>query len=813
MKIDWKKLAPYLAIIGIFIISSAIYFWPALQGKIVYGADNINGTAACNEVYQYRLETGDNSFWTNSMFSGMPAYQTGGFHYKARRILDPAYRFFQWGARNVYFLMLFYLIAFYCLLRTFKIDKWLSLAGAFAISLSSYFFVIIAATHNSKSIAITWMTMALVGFLLTMRHKYALGAILMMLFIPLGFYIHPQMAYYICMLMGVLYLAEIYLHARAKEWKQLGIATVVFLASFGVGLGIGASGFFANREYAKETMRGGHSDLVKVTDETNKTEGLDLDYATAWSYGKAETMTFLIPNYMGGASGYHLDDKSVLYKELVKARVPKSSAKQFCQSAPTYWGEKMFTSGPVYIGAVVCFLFLLALCLVSGPYKWALLFATLMSILLAWGHNFMWLTELFFSYFPQYNKFRAVESILIVAEITMPLLGFMGLQHLIEHKEDAKKNGNAILLAGGVTALVCLVFALFGSSICSFTSSYDNSWKGQVGDDIYRMIIDQRAAMMTADAWRSFGFVVATTLLLYIYVKKNFQTLYLGLALTALVILDMWPIDKRFCNDAMFVNVKERDKAFKMQPWEEQILQDKDYYRVFNFTANPFNDARTGYRLHNVGGYSAAKLRRYQDLIDEHLSRMNMNVYNMLNTRYFVVKGNNGPRAEYNPDAFGNAWFVDSVLVVNNANEESDALRTLDLRHTAVMDHTFAQYLTASSTPKDPSAQVEFLSYSPKRLEYITTSTVDKTLVFSEIYYPYGWKATIDGEPADLFRVNYMLRAMNVPAGEHRIVMIFDPDSVRKGDVVAITCVIILFLTILGTIGYYVYRRKKNQAA
>ena len=275
----------------------------------------------------------------------------------------------------------------------------------------------------------------------------------------------------------------------------------------------------------------------------------------------------------------------------------------------------------------------------------------------------------------------------------------------------------------------------------------------------------------------------------------------------------MWPIDKRFCNDAMFVSVKERDKAFKMQPWEEQILQDKDYYRVFNLTANPFNDARTGYRLHNVGGYSAAKLRRYQDLIDEHLSRMNMNVYNMLNTRYFVVKGNNGPRVEYNPDAFGNAWFVDSVLVVNNANEESDALRTLDLRHTAVMDHTFAQYLTASSTPKDPSAQVDFLSYSPKRLEYITTSAVDKTLVFSEIYYPYGWNATIDGEPADLFRVNYMLRAMNVPAGEHRIVMIFDPDSVRKGDVVAITCVIILFLTILGTIGYYVYRRKKNQAA
>lgn len=812
MKIDWKKFMPELAIIGIFIVASAIYFWPALQGKIVYGGDNINGTAAIQEGWNYYNETGETSYWTNAQFSGMPAYQIGVYRYKASKILRPVYWFFHWGARNVYFVMLFYLIAFYSLLRAFKIDKWLSVAGAFAISLSSYFFVIIAATHNAKCIAITWMTMAMVGFLLTMRHKYSLGAILTMLFVPLGFYIHPQMAYYICMLIGVLYVAEFYLHAKAKEWKQLGIATLVFAASMAIGLGIGASGFFANQEYAKETMRGGHSDLVKATDSTNKTEGLDLDYATAWSYGRNETMTFLIPNYMGGASGYNVGEKSVLYKELVKARVPKSSAKNFCHSAPTYWGEKAFTSGPVYIGAIICFLFLLGLCVVSGPYKWALLVATIFSVLLSWGHNFMWLTEVFFKYFPMYNKFRAVESILIVAEITMPLLAFFGVQQLVSKHEDSKKNRLYVLIAGGVTAIICLVFALFGSSICSFTSSYDAQWKGQVGEEIYRMIIDQRAAMMISDAWRSLIFVLFATALLYIYVKKPFKTIYLGLALTALVIADMWAIDKRFCNDANFVNVKDRDKAFKIQPWEEQILQDKDYYRVFNMTVSPFNDARTGYRLHNVGGYSAAKLRRYQDLIDEHLSRMNMNVYNMLNTRYFVIKGRNGaPQVQYNPDAFGNAWFVDSVLVVNTANEESDALRTLDLRSTAVTDSTFAKYLFATSTNEDPSAEVAFISYSPKRLEYKTYSTIDKTLVFSEIYYPYGWKATIDGQPAELFRVNYMLRAINVPAGGHTIIMAFEPDSVRKGDIVAITCIIILLLTILGSLGYYIYTRKKKE--
>ena len=809
MKIDWKKIAPELAIVGIFIIASALYFFPALQGKIIYGGDNINGTAAVQEGWNYYEQTGEMSYWTNAQFSGMPAYQIGGFRYKANQFLQPVYWFFHWGARNVYFLMLFYLIAFYALMRSFKVDKWLSLAGSFAITLSSYFFVIIAATHNAKSIAITWMTMALVGFLLTMRHKYALGAILMMFFIPLGFYIHPQMAYYICMLIGVLYIAELYIHIRDKKWKELGIATLVFAASFAVGLGIGASGFFANREYAKETMRGGHSDLEKVTDETNKTEGLDLDYATAWSYGKSETMTFLIPNYMGGASGYNVGEKSVLYQELVRAGVPRSQAKQFCKGAPTYRGEKAFTSGPVYMGAIICFLFLLGLMIVSGPYKWALLVATLFSLFLSWGKNMMWLTEFFFTYFPMYNKFRAVESILIVAEITMPILALLGVQQLVNDKEKSNRNSIYVLVAGGITALVCLVCALFGNSICTFTSSYDNSWKGQVGDQIYQMILDQRAAMMMDDAWRSFGFVLAATALLFFYVKRPFKTIYLGLALTALIIIDMWPVDKRFCNDSQFVTVKERDKAFKIQPWEQQILQDNDYYRVFNLTVSPFNDARTGYRLHNVGGYSAAKLRRYQDLIDEHLSKMNMNVYNMLNTRYFVVNGRDGgPQAQYNPEAFGSAWFVDSILVVNNANEESDALRTLDLRKVAVMDSTFARH-AISRTAADPTAAVSLTAYSPKKLEYLASCAEEKTLVFSEIYYPYGWKATIDGEAADIFRVNYMLRAMNVPAGEHKIVMVFDPDSVRKGNYIAFSCIAILILTILGSLGYIIHKKKQ----
>ncbi len=807
IKTDWKKLLPELIILGIFIVASAIYFWPALQGKVIYAGDNINAEGAVHQNYTYFQETGESSYWTNAQFSGMPAYQIGGFRYKATQLLLPFYRFLHWGASNVYFLMLFYLIAFYCLLRAFAIDKWISMAGSFAISLSSYFFVIIAASHNGKCIAITWMTLAMVGFLLTMRHKYAPGAILTMFFIPFGMYIHPQMAYYICMLIGVLYVAELYIHLRAGQWKELLLATLIFGASFAVGTGIGASGFFANSEYANQTMRGGHSDLSKESDEMNKTKGLDLDYATAWSYGKSESFTFLIPNFMGGASGYNVGTESVLYDELVKARVPKSSAKQFCQSAPTYWGEKMFTSGAVYMGAIVCMLFVLGLLIVPGAYKWALLAATLFSLLLSWGHNLQWFTELFFQYFPMYNKFRAVESILIVAEITVPLLAMLAIKRLTEATDDERKQlQKPLFIASGITAGICLVFALFGSSLLTFTSSYDAQWKSQVGNDIYQMIIDQRIAMMTADAWRSFAFIAVATALVWYYLYKPFKTLYLGLALAALIIADMWTVDKRFCNDSSFVSPKDRERAFKILPYEEQILRDKDYFRVFNTTGSPFNEARTSYRLHSVGGYSAAKLRRYQDLIDEHLSKMNMNVYNMLNTRYFIVKGGNGEQlVQRNPEAMGNAWFVDSIIVVNSANEESEALRRLDLHHVAVMDSSFARY-ALPATAADSTAQVELTSVTPKRLTYQSRSAVDKVLVFSEIYYPFGWQATVDGQATDIFRVNYLLRAIQVPAGEHSIQMVFEPESVLKGDRIAITCIIILLLTIIGSIGYYIYK-------
>ena len=803
MKIDWKKIAPELVIFGIFIVASLIYYFPAVEGKVIYAGDYINGRAACQESHDFHDQTGDYSFWTGSMFSGMPNYQigaNGGF--AVDKILNPIRWVLKAGNRNVFFLFLYFLIAFYLLLRTFKIEKWLSMAGAFAMAMSSYFFVIVAASHNGKAYSITWMTLVLIGMILTYRKNYTWGALLIMFFTYIGFFQHPQMSYYMCMLMGVLFFAEVAI-----------AVTAIFFASFGIGMGMGSANIFANQEYSNETMRGGHSDLAKVTDEQNKTEGLDLDYATAWSYGKGETMTFLIPNYMGGASGYNLGTDSRLYKDLVQARVPKSTAKQFCQSAPTYWGDKAFTSGPVYIGAIVCFLFLLGLMIVPGPYKWALLVATLFSLFLSWGKNMMWLTEFFFTYFPMYNKFRAVESILIVAEITMPLIGFLAIKEIAE-SEDRRRFLPALYISAGITAGICLIMALFGSSLIDFTSTYDNQWKAQVGDDIYGMILDQRAAMMTSDAWRSFIFIALGFGLLFFYIRKPFKTQWLGIILTALIVADLWPVDKRFCNDSHFVSVKERDKVFNMLPYEKELLQnDKTYYRVMNMTTNAFNDARTSYYLKSIGGYSAAKLRRYQDLIDEHLSKMHMPVYNMLNTKYFITKDRDGQVFPYlNDGAFGNCWLVDKLVAVHSANDESDALTQLDLRHQAVYDETYELNRNIPAImPTEAGDYIELQSYSPKQLTYHAKVNGDRMAVFSEIYYPYGWKATIDGKPADLYRVNYMLRALVVPEGEHDIVMFFAPDSIRKGNILALSCFAVFVLTLIGSL--VLYFRSKRKAA
>ncbi|MBO7231863.1 MAG: YfhO family protein, partial [Bacteroidales bacterium] len=565
-------------------------------------------------------------------------------------------------------------------------------------------------------------------------------------------------------------------------------------------------------EYVKETMRGGHSELVKASDETNKTAGLELDYATAWSYGLDETFTLLIPNFKGASSHYQLDENSQLYKTLVSKGIPKRTAADFCQSVPTYWGTQPFTSGPVYIGAIVCFLFVLGLLIVKGPYKWALLVATIFSILLAWGRNFMPFTELFFNYFPMYNKFRTVSSILVVAEITMPILGFLALRNIMAKEVEAKQLKQYLFISAGITAGLCLVFALFGKAMFSFSAPNDAQMCAQVPKWLSLAIVEQRAEMLTADSWRSFIFIALASLLLWVYTQHKLKDAYFVLILGVLVLADMWPVNQRFFNQDNFVTKKENKNYFQMQPYEARILKDQDpHFRVLNLAANTFNDSRTSYYLKSLGGYHAAKLRRYQDLIDEHISKMHMPVINMLNAKYIVVNTSQGPVEHRNPDAFGNAWFVDSVMVVNTPNEECAALDQIDLRTTAVLDHSFASYVKDFQAGADASSQIRLSSYAPDVLEYQSFSKTDRLAVFSEIYYPYGWKAYIDGKAVEHFRVNYTLRALNIPAGNHDIRFEFRPDSVYKNGVISIICAILIYVVLgfLAIRAVVVFKRRR----
>ena len=780
MKIDWRKIAPYLVALVVFIGFAVFYCSPILDGKVLQAGDVNNWKGAAQEAREYYQQTGETTWWTNSMFGGMPTYQITGSMPSGELTNHTLRSILHLGLPETMGIIFAYFFGFFLMLICFGVNPWLSIVGGLALGLSSYFFIIIPAGHVTKAVAIGFLAAVIGGVYAIFRKKYWLGIPLVSIYGICSIALHPQMTYYVFMLIGVMLITEIITHCVKHQWKDMSIALAVIVVCLGLIFGTRLSWLDMNQSYLKQTMRGGHSELTKQAQD-KPAEGLDIKYATDWSYGIGETMTLLIPNWEGGASGYNLGKDSQLSQAMRKQGVAKRDAENFCHQAPTYRGEKMFTSGAVYVGAVICFLFVLGLLIVPGAYKWALLFATLMSIFLAWGRNWMALTEVFFNYFPMYNKFRAVESILIVAEITMPLLGFLGLQRLLNGDIEWPKLRNSLYIAGGITAGICLFAALFVGGI-DMTSSYDASWKGQVPGWLYDAILDQRAAMAKADAWRSLLFVALGFGLVFWYAwqkNTNHQSpitnpiFFAGLA--ALILADLVPVDKRFFNDDNFVKQKEADAYFKMQPWEEQILQDKSLdYRVLNLNANTFNDARTSYRLKSIGGYSAAKLRRYQDLIDEHISKMNWSVINMLNTKYIVTQRGVIP----NPDAMGNAWFVDEVLFVPTPDDESAALNTIDMHKTAVADEQFREVLTCETEPNNTD-EIVLTQYKPNALTYSANVANDRVAVFSEIYYPEGWHIYVDGKEIALGRVNYVLRAAVIPAGQHTIKMEFVPNALK----------------------------------
>lgn len=855
MKIDWKKILPYVVGVVVFIAVAMVYCAPALQGKVLVQGDVNNWKGAAQEARTFYQEEGYSPWWTNSMFSGMPTYQiTGSLHTgELRTNLENIAHAGLKGNWQVIGIIFAYFFGFFIMLRCFKVNPWLSIIGGLAIGFSTYFFLIIPAGHVTKAVALGFLAPVIGGFYAIFQKQYWLGAPLVVIYGILSLNLHPQMTYYIFMLIGVLACAELYIHIKDKAWKDLGISLGVLALSLLLVVGTKVSWLEMNQSYLKETMRGGHSELTSNSDSgpiSNSNSGLSLDYATAWSYGVDETMTFLIPNWEGGASGYNVGEKSQLCETMKKNGIPKRSAEQFCQQVPTYRGEKAFTSGPVYMGAIICFLFVLGLLIVSGPYKWALFVATLLSVALAWGRNMMWLTELFFNYFPMYNKFRAVESILVVAEITMPLLGILALQQIVDKKITWEKLRTNMFIAGGITAGLCLIFALF-TGIVDVTSSYDAQWTAQVPAWLRDAIYDERVAMIKADAWRSFIFISLGFAVIYWYAWKSesqslasspYRLITFCAALAALVLADMIPVNKRFFGNDNFVKAKDADAYFAMQPYEQQILQDEDpNFRVLNLASNTFNDARTSYRLKSIGGYSAAKLRRYQDLIDEHISQemnplmqtvmrtqgfilpdanegQDFPVLNMLNMKYAIVPLQGGKQVPVqNPYAMGNCWFVDEVIMVDTPDEECAALSTLDLHKQAVADKKFAEALDITKPEVTPlmafdTTLIQLTSYAPNSLKYEAMTERNKVAVFSEIYYPYDWHLYIvnnNGEKVELSiaRVNYALRAAVIPAGHHQLIMEFTPHAV-KTDRWCMALMILALLLSVGGLTYPLWRKK-----
>lgn len=838
---DWKKLLPYAVAIIVFIAIAMFYCAPALDGKVLVQGDINNWKGAAQEARVFYDEHGYSPWWTNSMFSGMPTYQitgklkTSNLYGKIETIARGGFN----GNFTIIGVIFAYFFGFFLMLRCFKVNPWLSIIGGLAIGFSTYFFLIIPAGHMSKAAALGFLAPVIGGFYAIFRKQYWLGAPLTIIYGILSLTLHPQMTYYIFMLIGVMAFAELYIHINEKRWKDLGISLSLLIICLLLVFSTKLSWFEMNQSYLKETMRGGHSELTREDDDKSKPAGLDIDYATAWSYGIGETMTLLIPNWEGGASGFNVGSESTLCETMKKQGIPKRSAEQFCQQVPTYHGEKAFTSGPVYIGAIICFLFVLGLLIVKGPYKWALLIATLFSVALAWGRNMMWFTELFFNYFPMYSKFRAVESILVVAEITMPLLAILALQQIVDRKVEWKKLRTNIFIAGGITAGLSLFFALFGG-IVDITSSYDSQWTSQVPAWLKDAILDQRTTMIKADAWRSFIFIALGFAIVYWYAwqtQKTEQTKHnyiLYSALFVLVLADMIPVNKRFFGDNHFVRAKEADAYFAIQPYEREILKDTDpNFRVLNLATNTFNDARTSYRLKSIGGYSAAKLRRYQDLIDMHISKEmnplmqtimqtqgfmlpdaneggNFAVLNMLNMKYAVVSLQNGNQAPIqNPYAMGNCWFVDNVILVDTPDEECDLLDKIDLHTQAVADKQFANALDITKPEVTTimafaDETIELTSYAPNCLEYTSRNERNKVAVFSEIYYPEDWHLYIVDEQGNnsieipIARVNYTLRAAVIPAGEHKLRMEFKPNAL-KIDFLCLTIMIIsIILSLIG---------------
>ena len=812
----FKRILPDIVVIILFAVISFVYFFPAVtEGRVLSQHDAVAGIGAGEESKEYLERTGERTRWTNSIFGGMPTYQMAPSYHSTDMLKGVESLYHLYLPAYVWYVFVM-MLGFYILLRAFDFSVWLASLGAIIWAFSSYFFIIIAAGHIWKFVTLAYIPPTIAGMVLVYRGKYLSGGLLTAIFVALQIVSnHVQMSYYFLFVMLFMAVAFGISAYQKKELPRFFKATGVLVVAGVLGVCINLSNLYHTYEYSKETMRG-KSELVKPDTHNQTKSGLERDYITQWSYGIGETFSLLVPNVKGGASVPLAANE----KAMEKANLMYGS---IYNQLGQYWGEQPGTSGPVYVGAFVMFLFILGLFIVKGPMKWALLAATVLSVLLSWGKNFMGFTDFFLDYIPMYDKFRAVSSILVIAEFTIPLLAMLALKQIIARPQIVKEQARAFYISFGLTGGMALLFALAPRF---FFPSYVSSMEMQAlqsipADQLAPLIANLeeiRVSIFTSDAWRSFFVVAIGAALLWLYgMGKLKAKLTIGVLLL-LCLVEMWDVNKRYLYDAQFVPQTARTEGFRPTDTDKAILEDKTLdYRVLNLASNTFNENNTSYWHKSIGGYHAAKLRRYQEMIEEHISPEMSNLFkavseaggdmakvdasafpvlNMLNTRYFIFPLQGGKTMPLqNPYTLGNAWFVDEVQYVNNANEEIDALHKVAPAKVAVVDKKFAELVKQTAAP-DSLSSVTLVAYEPNDLKYEVDSEKGGVVVFSEIYYP-GWQAYIDGVEAPHGRADYILRAMNVPAGKHTVEFKFDPKSLHTTETIAFIALGLLAVAVL----------------
>lgn len=829
----YKKFLPDVVVVLVFAIISFAYFLvPVTQGKILFQHDASAGVGSAQELTEYQNRTGETTRWTNSIFGGMPTYQMSPSYQSTDGLSQVMNAYHLWLPDNVWFLFA-YLLGFYILLRAFDFRQTLAALGSIMWAFSSYFLIIIAAGHLWKVMALAYLPPMIAGIVLAYRGRYLSGFIVTALFTAFEIKAnHVQMTYYYLFIILFMVIAYLVKAVREKQLTGFMKSTGVVAAAAVIGIAINLSSLYHTWQYQKESMRG-KSELVKKDAANQTSSGLDRDYITQWSYGIDETLTLLVPDAKGGATVPLSKNATAMAKAdpQIQSMIP-----QLYDAIPQYFGTQPGTSGPVYVGAFVLFLFILGLFIVRGSMKWALLAATVLSVLLAWGHNFMGFTNFFLDYIPMYAKFRTVASILVIAEFTIPLLAALALKKIVDEPEVLTKQMKFVYISLALTAGVALLLALFPGMMEPFVSDQERQMitsiqgmDGNTANMILSNIAAMREAMVSADAWRSVIVILIGFALLFLYKMKKLRADYMVICMAVLCLVDMWQVDKRYLNDEMFVPKSERDMPHQATSTDLAIMKDKSLdYRVLNLASNTFNENETSYFHKSIGGYHPAKLRRYQEMIDAYIApemqaamqaiaakNGNMQevdgakvfpVLNMLNTKYFILPLQGGATMPLqNIYAQGNGWFVDKINYVADANAEYSGVGKIDVRHEAVADKKFEAAL-GQAKANDSTAIVKLDKYEPNNLQYTVNSKNGGVVVFSEIYYP-GWTATIDGQPAELGRVNYILRAVSVKPGKHTVVLDFHPTSISTTETIAYIAIVILLLAIAGA-GYMEWRKK-----